>query len=77
MSRRLPDEPLLPQIVSTMLKIFAWMLFGLFLIGILSGVLGFLPLYTVLFAPAINFLWKFALMLLCLTGITAMVCSVR
>ncbi|MBE9031101.1 hypothetical protein IQ266_15305 [filamentous cyanobacterium LEGE 11480] len=68
---------LLLSAVASTLKVFAWMVFGFFLVGAIAEILGLLPFYQVIMPTLSDFLLRFAAVIFCFIGFVAVALSVR
>jgi uncharacterized protein YacL len=80
MASNLPPSDLsttLLPVVSSILKLFAWMVFGFLLIGAIAEILGLLPLYQLVIPMISTFLLRLAAVIVLFIGFVAMTLSIR
>lgn len=67
----------LMRFASKVFKYFLLGLFGLLIAFVFSGIVGFLPLLTLLINVLERFLVKFAITVLCIVGVAVVIESIR
>jgi hypothetical protein len=71
------DNGWLMRFASKVFKYFLLGLFGLLVVFLFSGIVGFLPLLTLLINVLKHFFMKFAITVLCIVGVAVVIESIR